>query len=135
MPEIVMVSPTAIVLPKPGPGASRLLSQTLAWGDDQDKPVIGAEIMIGDSPEEGMVMISQDGSKEPIVTDAEGRFDLAVAPGARVLLAVDMKSPRPLAVQRFTVESGKDVELGDLHPPEGGPGSGAGSGSMVVEED
>ena len=103
--------------------------------DDQDKPVIGAEIMIGDSPEEGMVMISQDGSKEPIVTDAEGRFDLAVAPGARVLLAVDMKSPRPLAVQRFTVESGKDVELGDLHPPEGGAGSGAGSGSMVVEED
>jgi protocatechuate 3,4-dioxygenase beta subunit len=97
--------------------------------DDADQPVVGAEILIGDSPEEGMVQITQDGSKEPIVTDAEGRFDVAVGPGSRVVLAIDMSNPRPLAMKRFVAESGKDIDLGDLRPPTGGPGFGPPEGA------
>ena len=81
------------------------------------------------------------------VTDAEGRFDVAVAPGSRVVLAIDMKSPGPLAMQRFVAESGKDIDLGDLKPPAGGPRFGTppgdgpppgegppGEGPEIVEE-
>lgn len=104
--------------------------------DAKDQPVVGAMILIGESPEEGQIEISQDGSKEPIVTDAEGRFDVAVGPGGRVLLALDMGSPQPLAMQRFVAESGKDVDLGDLHPPTDGPRFGPPPGedpAMIVE--
>ncbi|MFV8755540.1 MSCRAMM family protein [Nannocystaceae bacterium ST9] len=104
--------------------------------DAEGQPVVGATILVGESPEEGSIEIRDDGSKEPIVTDAEGRFDVAVAPGPRVIIAIDMANPRPLAQQRFMVESGKDVDLGDLKPPTGGPGfgpPGEGQGQVIVE--
>lgn len=100
--------------------------------DEADAPVVGALVLVGESPEEGMVEVNQDGSEEPIVTDAEGRFDVAAAPGGRAILILDPELPRPLAVERVVVESGKDVDLGDLHPPPPdafGPGPGP-----VVEE-
>lgn len=99
--------------------------------DDAEQPIVGAIVMVGDSPEEGMVEIRQEGDIEPLVTDAEGRFDVAAAPGGRVVLLLDPKEPRPLALERVVVESGKDVDLGDLHPapPDAfGPGPGGPSG-------
>lgn len=96
-----------------------------------DQPVVGALVLVGDSPSEGMIEISQDGSEEPIVTDAEGRFDVAAAPGGRVILVLDPKQPQPLALEFLVIESGKDVDLGDLHPapPDAfGPGPNAPEG-------
>lgn len=84
--------------------------------DREGAPVKGATIMVGDGDEQtGSVSIQQDGSEEPITTDAEGRFTASCAAGQRVLMAIAPDRPGPLVVHFFVAQPGQDVDLGELH--------------------
>lgn len=87
--------------------------------DREGAPVEGATIVIGDGDgQTGSISIQQDGSEEPITTDAEGRFTSSCAAGQRVLLATTPARPDPLVVHFFVAQPGQDVDVGDLHERE-----------------
>lgn len=115
-------SGTAEVTVDPGQTATRdvvlerFVEATGRVLDLQGAPVKGAMIVIGDGDEAtGSISIEQDGSEEPITTDAEGRFTVRCAAGPRVLLAIDPERPEPLVIHFFVAQPGQDAELGDLN--------------------
>jgi hypothetical protein len=85
--------------------------------DKAGNPVAGAELLIG-SGSGGRIEIMRDDGDPQYVTEKDGSFEIHAAAGSRVLLVQSPDSPMPIAIKPFTVESGQNLDLGEIRQEE-----------------
>ncbi len=122
--------------------------------DEQGAPLAGAKLLIAGAPadlvdagqnagegqdegEEGRrevgIMITDDGGSDDESTDADGRFEIAVGGGNRVLVVLDPKRSMPAIIRPFRV-AGEDIDLGELRVSPDDPMAGmGGKGSISID--
>ncbi len=91
-----------------------LLTITGRIVDGEGAPIVGAMVMLGEASSDGGISVRSDGDDEQNKTDEEGRFEVSCASGSRVLMAMSPTTRGPIVIHRFTVDPGKDADLGDL---------------------
>jgi hypothetical protein len=131
-------SKSASVVVEPGATATvelaleRLAKITGKIVDEAGAPIAKAEVMIG-AGEGGRIEVSREHGDPQIFTDDDGTFETHAAAGGRVLLVHVEGVPMPIVIKPFVVESGEDLDLGELRKQElegmmrmGGPDGEAG---------
>jgi hypothetical protein len=90
--------------------------------------------MIG-AGEGGRIDITREHGDAQIFTKDDGTFETHAAAGGRVLLVTAEGVPMPIVIKPFVVESGKDLDLGELRKQKmegmmmmGGPDDEGGGG-------
>jgi hypothetical protein len=81
--------------------------------DESGTPIAKAEVMIG-AGEGGRVEITREHGDAQIFTKDDGTFEAHAAAGGRVLLVHAEGEPMPIVIKPFVVESGEDLDLGEL---------------------
>jgi hypothetical protein len=81
--------------------------------DESGAPIAKAEVMIG-AGEGGRVEITREHGDAQIFTQDDGTFEAHAAAGGRVLLVHVEGEPMPIVIKPFVVESGEDLDLGEL---------------------
>jgi hypothetical protein len=81
--------------------------------DESGAPIAKAEVMLG-SGEGGRIEITREHGDPQIFTKDDGTFEVHAAAGSRVLLVHAGGAPMPIVIKPFVVESGEDLDLGEL---------------------
>lgn len=81
--------------------------------DESGAPIAKAEVMIG-AGEGGRIEITREHGDPQIFTNDDGTFEAHAAAGGRVLLVHAAGVPMPIVIKPFVVESGEDLDLGEL---------------------
>jgi hypothetical protein len=112
-------SDSASVVVEPGATATvdlaleRLAKITGKIVDESGAPIAKAEVMLG-SGEGGRIEITREHGDPQIFTKDDGSFEVHAAAGSRVLLVHAGGAPMPIVIKPFVVESGEDLDLGEL---------------------
>jgi len=82
--------------------------------DPNGAPVAGAKVLVGNASGGHGVQVEMVDGESPAVTGPDGRFELQLGKGGKVLLVMGEDKPQPRLVHPFSVGGGDNVELGDL---------------------
>lgn len=112
-------SGSASVVVEPGETATadlaleRLAKITGTIVDESGAPIAKAEVIIG-AGEGGRIEVTREDGDPQIFTKDDGTFEVHAAAGGRVLLVHAEGVPMPIVIKPFVVESGQDLDLGEL---------------------